>query len=57
MELTGACRCYAGLIVNNLALLKSVITQPLKARVWDFCTHFRAAGRGGLSWILKYLGD
>jgi hypothetical protein len=34
--------------VYNLAVLKSVVTQPLKARVLDFSTHFLAADRGVL---------
>jgi hypothetical protein len=40
--------------IYNLAVLKSVHTQPLKARLLDFSTHFLASGRGEPSWILKY---
>jgi hypothetical protein len=35
LEFTGACRCVQT-FVRKLAVLKSVITQALKARVLDF---------------------
>jgi hypothetical protein len=49
---------YAGVniqtFVINLAVQKSVFTQPLKARVLDFSTHFLAAGRGGLESVTRF---
>jgi hypothetical protein len=60
LKLTGTCRCYANLCLH-FGCSKIGFTQPLKARVLDlvnfckFSTHFLAAGRGGLSWILKYI--
>jgi hypothetical protein len=40
--------------VYNLAVLQSVITQPLKALA-GFGQHIFSQLRGGLSWILKYV--